>query len=106
MCGFPVPSSVLLGRRSYQFVAAIKRFVRKQGIDLIRFQRGERKDDRAQDYLRRWSGREGVLFVGVAQEKAHVVRTGRRHKPNSDSTYPWLMPSTAYVKLLLLLPRG
>ena len=29
---------------------------------------------------------EGVLFVGVAQEKAHVVRTGRRRKPNSDST--------------------
>ena len=93
----PVSSSVLLGRRSHQFVAAIKRFVRKQGIDLIRFQRGERKDDRAQDYLRRWSGREGVLFVGVAQEKAHVVRTGRRRKPNSDSTYPWLMRSTAYV---------
>ena len=80
VCGFPVSSSVLLGRRSHQFVAAIKRFVRKQGIDLIRFQRGERKDDRAQDYLRRWSGREGVLFVGVAQEKAHVVRTGRRRK--------------------------
>ena len=59
VCGFPVASSVLLGRRSHQFVAAIKRFVRKQGIDLIRFQRGERKDDRAQDYLRRWSGREG-----------------------------------------------
>ena len=102
VCGFLVPSSVLLGRRSHQFVAAIKRFVRKQGIDLIRFQRGERKDDRAQDYLRRWSGGEGVLFVGVAQEKAHVVRTGRRRKPNSGSTYPWLMPSTAYVNYYYL----
>ena len=102
VCGFPVPSSVLLGRRSQQFVAAIKRFVRKQGIDLIQFQRGERKDNRAQDYLRRFSGREGVLFVGVAQEKAHVVRTGRRRKPNSDSTYPWLMPSTAYVNYYYL----
>ena len=97
VCGFPVPSSVLLGRRSQRFVTAIKRFVRKHRIDLIHFRRGERKDDRAQDYLRRFSGREGVLFVGVAQEKAHVVRTGQRRKPNSDSTYPWLMPSTAYV---------
>ena len=87
----------LLAPRSRAFVTAIKRFVRTQGIDLIRFQRGERKDDRAQDYLRRFSGREGVLFVGVAQEKAHVVRTGRRRKPNSDSTYPRLVPSTAYV---------
>ena len=97
VCGFPVPSSVLLGHRSQRFVAAIKCYVKKHRIDLIRFQRGERKDDRAQDYLRRCSGRAGVLFVGVAQEKAHVVRTGQRRKPNSDSTYPWLMPSTAYV---------
>ena len=58
-------------------MTAIKRFVREQGIDLIRFQREERKDDRAQDYLRRSSGGEGVLFVGVAQEKAHVARTCR-----------------------------
>ena len=26
-----------------------------------------------------------------------MVRTGRRRKPNYDSTYPWLMSSTAYV---------
>ena len=85
-CGTPVA----------RLLAAIKRFVREQGIDLIRFQRGERKDDRTQDYLRRWSGGEGVLFVGVAQEKARV-RTVRRRRPNSEDTYPWLMASTAYV---------
>ena len=77
VCGYQVPSSVLLGPRSGAFVTAIKRLVRKQGIDLIRFQRGERKDDRAQDYLRRWSGREGVLFVGVAQECGGAGRTPR-----------------------------
>ena len=97
VCGYQVPSSVLLGPRSHDFVAALKRFVKEQGLDLVRFQKGERKDDRAQDYLRRWSGGEGVLFVGVAQEKARVPRTVRRRKPNSDGTYPWLMPSTAYV---------
>ena len=64
---------------------------------MIRFQRGERKDDRAHQYLRRFSGGEGVLFVGKAQEKAHVVRTERRHEPNSDRTYPWLVSSTAMV---------
>ena len=97
VCGYQVPSSVLLAPRSREFVTAIKRFVRKHRIDLIRFQRGERKDDRAQDYLRRWSGAEGVLFVGVAQEKAYVPRTVRRRKPHSDSYYPWLVSSTAYV---------
>ena len=76
---------------------ASSRFVKREGIDLIRFQRGERKDDRAHQYLRRFSGGAGVLFVGKAQEKAHVVRTERRHEPNSDRTYPWLVSSTAMV---------
>ena len=97
LCGYPVPSSPLLAPRTEDFVAAIKRFVEREGIDLIRFERGERKDDRAQQYLRRWSGGEGVLFVGVAQEKAHVVRTQRRHDPASDRTYPWLYKSTVMV---------
>ena len=97
VCGYQVPSSALLAPRTRDFVAAIKRFVKRAGIDLIQFQRGERKDDRAQDYLRRFSGDQGVLFVGVAQEKAYVPRTVRRRRPNSDSYYPWLMSSTAYV---------
>ena len=97
VCGYQVPSSALLAPRTRDFVTAIKRFVKRERIDLIQFQRGERKDDRAQDYLRRFSGQEGVLFVGVAQEKAHVPRTVRRRRPNSDSHYPWLMSSTAYV---------
>ena len=97
ICGNPVPSLALLAPRSRRFVAAIERFVKDHGIDLIRFQRGERKDHRAQDYLRRFSGTEGLLFVGKAQEKARVPRTERRRNANSDSTYPWLMSSTAFV---------
>ena len=96
VCGYQVPSSALLAPRTRDFVAAIKRFVKRERIDLIQFQRGERKDDRAQDYLRRFSGDQGVLFVGVAQEKAHVPPTVRRRRPNSDSYYPWLMSSTEY----------
>ena len=38
-----------------------------------------------------------MLFVGVAQEKAHVVRTQRRHDPAGDRTYPWLYKSTVMV---------
>ena len=40
VCGYQVPSSVLLPPRSRDFVTAIKRIVTKQGIDLIRFQPG------------------------------------------------------------------
>ena len=97
ICGYQVPSSALLAPRTNDFVAAIKRFVKREGINLIRFRRGERKEDRAQDYLRRYGGDEGVLFVAVAQEKAHVPHTERRRRPNSESTYPWLVSTTARV---------
>ena len=36
------------------FVADIERHARDHGIDLIRFEKGKRKDDMTQDYLRKW----------------------------------------------------
>ena len=66
-------------------------------IDLVSFRRGERKDERTQQYLRSWPGGEGVLYIGRAQEKARVLRTERRHDPRTGASYPWLVDSTAFV---------
>ena len=94
--GNPVPSSALMEPMTRRFVAALRRFARDDGIDVVRFERFERKDDRTQEYLRRSDGGEGVLYIGVAQEKARVLRTERRHDP-VRGPYPWLVPSTAMV---------
>ena len=58
---------------------------------------GERKDERTRERLRDWDGREGVLYIGKAQERARVVRTERRHDPATGAGYPWLVPSTAML---------
>ena len=42
-----------------RFVAALEAFANREGVDLIRFERGERKDERTKEYLRRWPGGEG-----------------------------------------------
>ena len=94
--GNPVPSSALMEPMTRRFVAAIRRFADDNDIDLVRFGRHERKDDRTQEHLRHWPGGEGVLYIGVAQEKARVVRTERRHHP-VFGPYPWLVSSTAMV---------
>lgn len=73
--GNPVPSSALMAPMTRGFVQAIEAFAQEEGVDLIAFKRGERKDDRTQQYLREWSGEEGVLYVGKIQEKARVMRT-------------------------------
>ena len=95
--GCSVPSSVLMAPITQRFVDAIKRFADHNRIDIVSFRRGERKDDRTQEYLRQWTGDEGVLYIGKAQEKARVLRTERRHNPATGGTYAWLVSSTAMV---------
>ena len=94
--GNPVPSSALMEPMTRRFVGALERYAAHAGVDLIRFDRGERKDDRTKQYLRGSTGAEGVLYIGKAQEKARVVRTERREDP-VRGPYPWLVSSTAMV---------
>ena len=79
------------------FVAAIERFAEDEGIPLIRFKAGERKDEIAREYLAQFPGEEGVFLIGKAQEKTCVVRTETRRNPTTGQTYPWLVRSTAMV---------
>ena len=95
--GNPVPSSALMAPMTRRFVSALERYAQREGVDLIRFDRGERKDARTQAYLRHWHGGEGVLYIGKAQERARVLRTERRHDPVGGASYPWLVSSTAMV---------
>src|SRR5438309_2903159 len=79
-----------------RFVEAMERFAETAGVDLVRFEKDRRKDDVAQQYLAAFTGDEGVLFIGKAQEKASVFRTEKRR--NTDgSTYPWMIRSTVPV---------
>lgn len=60
---------------SAAFVAAVKTFAADEGVPVIDFKRGQRKDDVAREHLARFGGDEGVLFIGRAQEKTTVFRT-------------------------------
>ena len=62
--GAAVPSSALMAPITQRLVDAIKRFAERDGIDIVSFRSGERKDDRTQEYLRQWTGGEGVLYIG------------------------------------------
>ena len=80
------------------FVGAIRSFIAREGLELVRFQKGQRKDDLMQARLRRFKKDEGVVFVGVAQEKVRVPRTTRL-KLESGGTIPWIIYSTAMVNV-------
>lgn len=94
--GARVASTTVVAPMSERFVAAIEAFVQREGVDLVAFEKGQRKDDVAHDYLAAFKGDEGVLFVGKAQEKAYVFRTEKRRDAQGQR-YPWIIRSTAMV---------
>jgi len=83
--GAKVVSSALMEPMTTAFVASIERFAKQQGLPLITFAKGQRKEEVAATYLARCGGREGVLFIGKAQERATVVRTERRYDPHTGT---------------------
>ena len=90
-------SSALMDPISKDFVARMERFAKQLRVPVVHFRKGERKDDVAAEYLRKFKGEEGVLFIGKAQEKTRVFRTERRRDTKTGMTYPWLTRSTAMV---------
>ena len=95
--GATFASSALMDPITKDFVANIHRFVKQEGVDLITFEKGQRKDDVAHEYLADFDGDEGVLFVGKAQEKTSTFRTEKRTNPLTGRTYPWIVRATAMV---------
>ena len=95
--GATFASSALMEPMTRAFVAGMERFAKAQGVPLIAFERGQRKDDVAKRYLAEFRGAEGVLFIGKAQERATVVRTERRYNPETKAPYAWLVRATAMV---------
>ena len=73
-------------------------FAERKATPIIRFEKGMRKDDVMHKRLRKFKAREGVVFIGIAQEKARVPRTIRKGFGEGEGTIPWIDYTTAMVK--------
>ena len=94
--GHRFASTKYAGEMTDRFIVRIRDFLRREDLDLVRFHKGQRKDDVMQERLRRFTKKEGVVFVGVAQEKMRVPRTIRKHL-STGGTVPWIVYATAMV---------
>ena len=90
-------STAAVAPKTEAFVRSIERFVAEAGVDMVSFERHQRKDDVTQEYLREFDAYEGVLYVGRAQDKARVARTERRRNPHTGASYPWVVQGSAMV---------
>lgn len=95
--GWAFASSALMAPMTRAFVEAVEDYARSEKLDLITFERKQRKEDVAAERGEHFRGEEGVLFIGKAQEKAPVFRTQRRTNPETGASYAWLYRTTAMV---------
>jgi len=95
--GHTFASSALMAPMTRAFVDALEEYARRETIDIVNFEKDQRKDEVAAEYRERFRGEEGVLFIGKAQEKAPVFRTERRRDGKSGVSYAWLYRSSAMV---------
>jgi hypothetical protein len=76
--GHPIPSPALFRPIHDRFVGGVETFAAREGVPMVSFERGQRKDDIANAHRRRFRGHEGVVLIGVAQERAWSFRAAKR----------------------------
>jgi hypothetical protein len=79
------------------FVQSIEAFAKAMNIPLFTFDRHARKEQIAAEHRAKYTGTEGILFIGKAEEKVKTFRTQGRRCPETGASYPWLLKSTAMV---------
>src|SRR5512132_2377155 len=94
--GLPIASTAPLGKITDAFSARMRRFAAERAVPWVDFVKGQRKDDVAHEHLAAFTGTEGVLFVGRAQEKTTLFRTEKRRGAEGRS-YPWIVRATGLV---------
>ena len=86
--GKPVASTAVLAERTGAFYSEVRAFATGNGIPVVDFRPGQRKDDVMRERLAQFlaEGRtEGVVFIGRAQEKVSVFATTRRRDAEGKS---------------------
>ena len=91
--GAVVASTTLMAPMSRAFVAAIEAFAKHHGIEVVHFAKGQRKDEETQRRLKGFQGKEGVLYIGVAQEKFAGFRVRKKLSVETATYFPWLYRS-------------
>jgi hypothetical protein len=93
--GHPIPSPALFTPMHDRLIAAIKTFATTQDVPLIAFERGQRKDDVVAEHRARRPMSDGVVVIGVAQEKMRAFKAQKRCGPGKAVSFDFSRQSVA-----------
>lgn len=85
--GYQIASPAVLGQLGDRFRREVKRFVTANSIPLVRFKRGQRKDDIASEIRRRRPIEHGVNFLGIAQERERSFKAKKKPTPSGSVSF-------------------
>jgi hypothetical protein len=92
--GAKVASTVLMAPISRDFVTAIHGFAKREGVAIVPFAKGQRKDEVTRERLKDFSRAEGILYIGTAQERFASFRMIKRRSVHTGQSYPWFTRGT------------
>jgi hypothetical protein len=93
--GNRLPSPALFRPLHDRFVDSVEAFARRYDVPLIHFEPKQRKDDIVAEYRTRFTAHEGVVVIGVAQEKMRAFKAQKRRGPGSKVTFDFSRQSVA-----------
>jgi hypothetical protein len=85
--GHPIPSPALFKPMHDGFVAAVNHFAERHAIPVVKFESGQNKDAIANAHRARFTSREGVVLLGIAQEKMRAFKAHKRCGPQGGVTF-------------------
>jgi hypothetical protein len=85
--GYPIPSPALFKPMHDRFVAAVEAFIARHQILKVRFESGQDKDAIATAHRARFTAPEGVVMVGLAQEKMRSFKAHKRSGPGTKVSF-------------------
>jgi hypothetical protein len=85
--GHPIPSPALFTPMHERLIAAIKTYATTHDVPLITFERGQRKDDVVAEHRARRPMNDGVVVIGVAQEKMRAFKAHKRRLGHGGITF-------------------
>jgi hypothetical protein len=102
--GHPIPSPALFKPMHDRFVSAVDEFVAGHAIPVVHFESGQDKDAIATAHRARFTAREGVVMLGIAQEKMRAFKahkqTGPGAKVRFEFSRQWVAVNQYYFYVL------
>ena len=85
--GHPIPSPALFRPMHDRFVNAVTAYAAEHAVPLVPFEAGQDKDAIVAGYRAKFTAQEGVVILGIAQEKMRSFKAHKRCGPGKAITF-------------------